>query len=144
MKYHFKIHKENNGYWAECLELPGCITEADTVQELKDNMQAALNLYIEEPSESNEIYPLPDNFIKKNRSTVEVTVSPQIAFAFLVRYCRLQKHLTQSQAAKLLGFDNLYSYQRLESKKCNPSLKTLTKLISIFPDFSMDLILKSA
>jgi len=144
MKYHFKTHKEKDGYWAECLELPGCITEGNTIQELNDNMQAALNLYIEEPFESNDISQLPDRSIKQNSNTVDVAVDPQIAFAFLVRYCRLQKHLTQSQAAKLLGFDNLYSYQRLESRKCNPSLKTLTKLIKVFPDFSMDLVLKTA
>jgi len=143
MKYHFKTHKEKEGYWAECLELPGCITEGDTIQELNNNMQAALNLYIEEPFESKDISQLPDKSIKKNSNTVEVMVDPQIAFSFLVRYCRLQKHLTQSQAAKLLGFDNLYSYQRLESPKCNPSLKTLTKLIKVFPSFSMDLILKT-
>ena len=30
MKYHFKVHKGGKGYWAECIELVGCITEADS------------------------------------------------------------------------------------------------------------------
>ena len=34
MKYHFKIHKEKGGFWAECLELVGCSTQADTKDEL--------------------------------------------------------------------------------------------------------------
>jgi hypothetical protein len=34
MKYHFKVHKEMSGFWAECLELNGCITQADTQKEL--------------------------------------------------------------------------------------------------------------
>lgn len=30
------------------------------------------------------------------------------------------------------------SYQRLESKKCNPSLKILSRIKKIFPEFSID------
>ena len=33
MEYHFKIHKEKNGYWAECIELSGCNTQGDTLEE---------------------------------------------------------------------------------------------------------------
>ena len=36
MKYHFKIHKEEDGrYWSEGIELPRCVAQADTLQELK-------------------------------------------------------------------------------------------------------------
>ena len=52
MKYHFKIHKEKNLYWAECIELKGCVTQGKTLVELKKNMAEALNLYIEEPENS--------------------------------------------------------------------------------------------
>jgi antitoxin HicB len=44
MKYHFKIYKKDGGYWAQCIELEGCITQADTLKELYKNMQEALNL----------------------------------------------------------------------------------------------------
>ena len=47
MKYQFKIHKEGNGYWAQCIEFEGCITQADSIEELHRNMQEALNLYLE-------------------------------------------------------------------------------------------------
>ena len=60
MKYHFKIHKEKDGFWAECLELPGCFTEGDTKEELFANMQDALNTYIEEPEDSKHLAPLPN------------------------------------------------------------------------------------
>ena len=46
--------------------------------------------------------------------------------------------MTQNQAAKKMGFDTLYSYQRLEAKKCNPSLKMLSKVKKAFPDFAID------
>jgi len=37
-----------------------------------------------------------------------------------------------------MGFDTIYSYQRLEAKKCNPTLKIISKIKKIFPDFSID------
>ena len=47
MKYHFKVHKEGDRFWAQCLELEGCVTQADTREELDQHMRDALNLYIE-------------------------------------------------------------------------------------------------
>ena len=40
-----------------------------------------------------------------------------------------------------MGFDTLYSYQRLETKKCNPSLKIISKVKSVYPELSIDSIL---
>lgn len=139
MKYHFKVHKEGNGFWAECIELSGCITQADSMEELRKNMQEALNLYIEEPEDSKRLAILPDDRISPSRNILEVSVDPAIAFSFMVRYSRIQSGLTQKQAADKLGFENIFSYQRLENKKCNPTLKILSKLKQVFPDFSVDL-----
>lgn len=138
MKYHFKIHKEGKGFWAQCIELAGCITEADSMDELQRNMQEALNLYVEEPEDSKELAHLPDESLQITRSIVEVPLDPQIAFAFMVRYYRIKHGLTQHQAAKKMGFDTIYSYQRLEGKRCNPSLKIISKIKRAFPDFSID------
>lgn len=113
MKYHFKVHKEGLGFWAQCMELNGCVTEADTLGELQNNMQEALNLYVEEAEDSKELAPLPDETLRVTRSVVEVAVDPQIAFAFMVRYYRIKYGLTQQQAAKKMGFETIYSYQRL-------------------------------
>jgi predicted RNase H-like HicB family nuclease len=63
MKYHFKIHKEGDGFWAKCLELSGCVTQADSMEELRKNMQKALNLYIDEPENSNRLAALPDHIL---------------------------------------------------------------------------------
>lgn len=141
MKYHFKIHKEGSGFWAECLELSGCFTEADSMEELRENMQEALNLYLDEPISSTRLATLPDDSISTSRSIVEVQVDPNTAFAFMVRHYRITHGLTQQEAAKKLGFDGLYSYQRLENKKCNPTLKMLSKIKKVFPDLSLDLAL---
>jgi predicted RNase H-like HicB family nuclease len=94
MKYHFKIHKEGNGFWANCLELLGCVTQADSMEELRKNMQEALNLYIDDPVDSKRLAALPDDTISLSRSVVEVPVDPSIAFAFMVRYNRIMEGLT--------------------------------------------------
>ena len=141
MKYHFKLHKEEKGYWAQCIELQGCITQGDTLKEVGENMKEALDLYLEEPKTSRDVASLPDEKIKKTKTIQEVPVNPQIAFALLVRHSRIKQGLTQRQAAKKLGFDNLYSYQRLETKKCNPSLKTLSKVKHFFSEISIDQVI---
>ena len=79
MKYHFRIHKEGKGFWAQCVELTGCITEAGSMIELQRNMQEALNLYVEEPENSKELAPLPDESIHVTRTIAEVALDPQIA-----------------------------------------------------------------
>lgn len=138
MKYHFKIHKEGKGFWAQCIELPGCFTQGNSMEELSKNMEEALNLYIEEPEASEKITPMPDDSIPKSRSVVEVPVNPSIAFAFLIRHNRLKRGLTQKEVAHRLGYENLYSYQRLENKKCNPTLKIILNIKKVYPDFSVD------
>ncbi len=142
MVYHFKVHKEKKGYSAQCIELPGCITQANTMEELKANMQEALNLYIEEPSDSDDIAAFPDETIRKSKNVAEVPVDPLIAFAFLMRYWRIKDGLTQKEAAEKMGFDTLYSYQRLEARKCNPSLKMIARIKTVFPEFSVDLAMR--
>lgn len=143
MKYHFEIHKEDDGYWAKGIELEGCVTQADTLDELYQNMQEALDIYIEEPESSKDLAALPDESIKTSDNIVEVAVDPNIAIAFLIRYYRITHGLTQKQLAEKMGFEQLYSYQRLESGKSNPSLKMLYKFKRIFPDFSIDYALNN-
>ena len=141
MKYHFKVHKEGDGFWAECIELDGCITQGDSKEELLENMKEALNLYLEEPEDSTFLAPFPKKNLKLTRSIIEVLVDPEVAFGFMVRYHRIKKGITQKKAALELGMKNLYSYQRLE-KRCNVTLEMMGKLIKIFPKFSLDRVFK--
>ena len=141
MRYHFKVHKEKEGVWAECIELPGCVTQADTKEELDLNMQEALNLYLEEVEDYEYLAPLPKASIKEGRNVIEVPVDPSVALAFSIRYQRIKQGLTQREAADQLGMKAIYSYQRLE-KKCNPTLDLIYKLVLLFPELSLDKILR--
>jgi len=143
MFYNFKVHKEHNGYWAECIELKGCVTQADSYDKLLKNMEIALNLYLDEPESSNVSFPMP----KKNipgKNIVKVPVNHKIAFAFKMKKYRSKLGLSQREVANLLGMKNIYSYQRLEStKKANPNLSTIARIKNIFPDFNIDDIFKN-
>ena len=65
MVYHFRVHEENDGFWAECLELAGCSTQADSRDELLENAREALNLYLHEPDDSQITFPLPKQQSKR-------------------------------------------------------------------------------
>jgi antitoxin HicB len=142
MYYHFKIHNDPDGLWAECIELKGCATQADSIEELQENMKEALDLYLDELADSKMIFPLPDDTITLKDNVVKVKVDSQIAFSFYLRENRLRNNKTQKEMADMLGFKHLYSYQRLESsKKANPELKTLEKLKEVFPEFDLNMVI---
>ena len=53
--YNAIVHEaEEGGYWAEVPELPGCITEADTLDELKVMLKDAITGYLEVASENDK------------------------------------------------------------------------------------------
>ncbi|NGX59127.1 MAG: hypothetical protein KR126chlam3_00272 [Chlamydiae bacterium] len=138
MKYHFRIRKEKKGYSAQCIELEGCITQGDSLKELQKNMEEALNLYVQEPAGSEDLAALPKDSIRKSKGIIEVALDPAVAFSFLVRHSRITHGMTQQEVATAMGFDNVYSYQRLEKRKCNPTLKIMSMIKRIFPELSLD------
>ncbi len=102
-------------------------------------MGEALNLYLQEPETSTAVFPPP---LPRGRSphVVPVQVRPEVAFSMQLRQLRLRLRLTQKEAARRLGMRSLYSYQRLE-RRSNPSLATMKKIKSLFPEFSLDAVL---
>ena len=140
MHYHFKVHHEKDGFWAECIELDGCQTQADSIEELKNNMHQALNLYLSEPDDSTVIYNLPQNNIR-SQNVHSIDVEPKVALSFLLRRYRLLHNLTQKQAAEKIGMKNLWSYQKFEKPaSANPTLSMLAKFKEVFPDLNLDYI----
>lgn len=141
MKYHFKVHKEKNGYWAECVELEGCQTEADSLIELYSNMEEVLNVYLSEPESSKLIFPLPQKKQSNSEDFVAVSVDPSVAFSFLLRRYRLQKKITLKEMAEKLKMKNINTYVKLEkASSSNPELRTLAKIKSILSDFPINMI----
>lgn len=137
MKYHFKIRKESRGYSAECIELEGCRIQGSNLQNLRDNAENALNLYLAEPSHSKLVFPQP--LKKAPRQSFAVPVEASIAIANRIREVRLGHELTQHAMKDRLGIKNLSNYQRLEDpSRANPAWTTLLLIKRAFPDFHVD------
>jgi predicted RNase H-like HicB family nuclease len=65
--YDIIVHQsKEGGYWGECPALEGCYSQGESLDELKDNMKEAIELYIETFSsnrnrtrEKNSIFVMP-------------------------------------------------------------------------------------
>lgn len=48
MKLKIIVHKaEERGFWAEVPALPGCVSQGETMDELRDNIREAIELWLE-------------------------------------------------------------------------------------------------
>jgi antitoxin HicB len=138
MKYHFKIHKESHGYSANCIELEGCRTQANTLVKLRKNAAEALNLFLSEPTESKLVFPKPKSRLA-GKNIFEVNVEASIAIANRIRETRIENELTQHAMKDRLGIKTLSNYQRLEDPaRANPAWTTLLLIKKAFPDFHVD------
>ena len=45
---------EEGGFWAEVPALPGCVTQADSLEELKANLHEAIELWLSVDDEATE------------------------------------------------------------------------------------------
>ena len=42
------IHKdESGGYWAEVPSLPGCVSQGETIEEIRENVREAIEAWLE-------------------------------------------------------------------------------------------------
>lgn len=60
-----------------------------------------------------------------------------LKFSIMIKILRLKKGLTQKEMAKKLNI-SLLPYQRIESGKNNPTLKTILKIKKVFPELKLD------
>ena len=47
MELTVRVHFEDDAYWAEVVELPGCFASGETLDELKDALDEAIAMYLE-------------------------------------------------------------------------------------------------
>ena len=134
--------EKDGGYWGECIELNGCMSQGDTLEDLKKNLTEALNGYLDEPPSSKVSFPLPKkSFEPEEGLIVKIEVDKKIAFAVLLRNARLAERYAQKKVADMLKYKSVYAYQRLEDpKKTNPTLKTIHSITKILPSFRADLL----
>lgn len=76
-QYQFEViftPQEEGGFTAEVPDLPGCISEGDTLEEAEKNIQEAIELYLETLEERG--IPLPErdpfNVLKMNITIIRI------------------------------------------------------------------------
>ncbi len=57
------VRPNKDGWWAEVVDLPGCYSQGDTLEELKENLNEAIDLHIEGLVEIGEAQDVDDRFI---------------------------------------------------------------------------------
>jgi antitoxin HicB len=128
MHYYAKIAKEDGSYLVSFPEFPNVNTYGDTLEEALKNAEEALNGAFESDFERG--YKLPESVEHQGKCYHMVKVFPHLEVAFKLR--ALRKNESQIEIAKKLGI-SYQAYQKLENpRRCNPTIKTLEKLSSIF------------
>jgi len=128
MHYYAKIVKEDDAYLVSFPELPNVNTYGESLEDALKNAEEALNGAFESDFERG--YKLPESVEHHGKSYHLVKVLPHLEVAFRLR--SLRKNESQIEIAKKLGI-SYQAYQKLENpRKCNPTIKTLEKLSSIF------------
>lgn len=101
-KYQFEVifvPQEEGGFTVEVPDLPGCISEGDTLEEAEKNIHGAIELYLETLEEGGS--PLP----KRNKKS---------------------RDITQKKDKKIIMFDQ-HIDELMKSKKVKDSLEQLAK-----------------
>jgi antitoxin HicB len=125
------FHPDEKGYWVEFPDLPGCVTEGETLEEAKEMAKEALSAMLESLDSRKMSIPIPSQIKGKNIRYIEPELN--IAFAISLKQEREKMGLTQKQVAEKANMTWTF-YQRIENpRKSNPTLSTIAKLRKVFP-----------
>jgi len=126
IKYQAKITPEDIGYFVEFPDLDGCVAFGETRAEALEMAQDALNYFLLKNIDKNQLLPVAKS--RKVKLYRWVYPAFNISIALFIRDKRMQAGLSQSQLAKLIGF-NVQQLQNLElPTRSNPTVRTLEKI----------------
>ncbi|WP_061232513.1 type II toxin-antitoxin system HicB family antitoxin [Leptospira noguchii] len=122
--------EQEGGYTVEFPDLPGCITEGDTLEQALGYAKDALSLYLE--SIDSRKLPIPQPSKKSGKSIHYIEPEKKIAFAIWLKLNRAEQGLSQARVASQLGVSQ-QAYQKFENpKRTNPTLSQIVKLENLF------------
>ena len=120
------FHKaEEGGYWVEFPDLPGCVTEADTLEEAVVMAGDALFVWFDDetqaqpaPSAVSDIKVAGDDFVTLVKAEpYESEDAVKFRAAVEVENGLAQRNLNKNQAALILGVDRSYFTYIISGKK---------------------------
>ena len=118
--------------------VPAVKEDQKALDDLKKNLKEVLDLYIDEPDNSNWIFRLPNKNLDSYKNILQIAVDPNVLFAQQLRMLRLKHNLTQQDVSIKMGYKNVWAYQKYEKHKVSPTLNTLAKIKKIFPEFNLN------
>ena len=122
--------KEDKYYLVEFLDLDGCLTEGETMEEALENAKEALSGYL--ASIFARGFKIPDSSQVEGEDIYHIEPDADVATPIMLRKIRDEIHINQQEAARRLDI-SYQAYQRLENpNKCNPTIKTLEKVAKAF------------
>ena len=114
------------GFLVQFPDLPGCLTEGNTIEEALANAAEALSGWLFVAVKENQDVPVPS--IHHGRTYHRVAPDMDVTVPLLILWTRKKKGLTQAQMAEALGVSQ-QAYRKLEIPgTSNPRLKTLSRL----------------
>jgi len=127
------------GYLVEFPDLPGCLTEGETVRDALENAREALSGWLFVAIKHGD--EIPPSRARRGRDYHSVVPDLDVTISLAILSARKRRGLTQQQVADALGISQ-QAYRKLEVPgKSNPTLKTLERLGGVL---GLELRLKAA
>jgi len=123
MNYFAKLTKEADGYSVEFPELPGCVSEGDTLQEALGMASEALDLWLKYLLDKGKDIPMPK--VHAGKGFHAIPVDARLAVAINIRISRGRRSM--AEIAESIG-TSTQNYFRYEHSKANPTVSTLEKI----------------
>ena len=131
LKYPARIERaEEGGYVVDFIDLPGCVTEGETMEEALDMAKEALTGWLK--SAYGRGLKIPDASAIKKKNIYYISPEPEIAIPILIRKLRMEKGLSQKQVADAIGI-RYQTYQRFENPNTfNATIRNLNRISKVF------------
>ncbi len=131
LKYPARFEREDDGgYFVRFLDLPGCVTEGETLEEAKTMAKEALTGWLESVY-SRELH-IPDATKAMEDDVHYISPEPEIAIPIMIRKLRTDQGLSQKQIAEAIGI-KYQTYQRFENPNTfNATIKNLKRISKVF------------
>ena len=138
--YYARIRKQRGGgHLVEFPDLPGCLTEGDSLREALENAREALSGWLFVAIKHGD--EIPASRIRRGRDYHQVVPDLDVTIPLAILSARKRRGLTQQQVAHALGISQ-QAYRKLEMPgRSNPTLKTLERLGGVL---GLELQLKAA
>jgi antitoxin HicB len=128
-----------SGYLAEFPDLPGCLTEGDTLESALAAAREALSGWLHVALKHGD--EVPSGRARRGAGYHRIVPDLDVLIPLAVLSARKRRGLTQQQVAKALGISQ-QAYRKLEVPgKSNPTLRTLERLSEVL---GLELTLRAA